>query len=344
VQPAAPIRLFDAFHVGITSFLSEIEDLVEAAEANPLLARVDALAGNRDWDGLVELARRCRQAVERGKQLWPIAEHIDYRLALEAPGPYAAAVLDPEAGRFALGPLTEVAASTHTFEELAAHIPSPQSSGSVAAERVVRGEDLREAARTHAEVMEMPLVLEDWEPKYPLAVYRSSKAVFPDPKVEPTLARGSKSSFDPLEDDELRRALIGLVDVWISQSNGVVQVSIGDGNAEGAITAIEHEEFRIGEVTASDAFALMGWAAASGGAEGKRRGAAFGRFAAWWAASIMADLEWPPDPAELGQGVSELKWFLWEPAHGRKGWNLHLAVASDEGWAAAIAASDTKDG
>ena len=324
--------------------MAEIEDLVEAAEPNPLLARVDALAGNRDWDGLVELARRCREAVERGKQLWPIAEHIDYRLALEAPGPYAAAVLDPEAGKFALGPLTEVAASTHTFKELAAHIPSPQSSGSVAAERVVRGEDLRDIGGTHAEIMEMPLVLADWEPQYPLAVYRASKAVFPDPKVEPRMAGGSASSFEPLDDDELRRALIGLVDVWISQSNGVVEVSIGDGNAEGAVTALGHEEFRIGEVTPSEALALMGWAAASGGAEGKRRGAAFGRFAAWWAACIMADLEWPPDPAELGRSVSDLKWFLWEPAHGRKGWNLHLAVSSDEGWAAAIAATDTKEG
>ena len=68
----------------------ELDDLVEAAEPNPLLRRVDALCDARAWDELVELARRCREAYERGKQLWPIAEHIDYRLALEASPRYAA--------------------------------------------------------------------------------------------------------------------------------------------------------------------------------------------------------------------------------------------------------------
>src|SRR5712691_3732216 len=109
-----------------------LDDLLEAAEPNPLLRRVDALCEARAWDDLVDLAQRCREAYERGKQLWPIAEHIDYRLALEAPAPYAARVLTPTAGRFALGPLTEVAASTHTFDELAGHLPSPQVAGVVA--------------------------------------------------------------------------------------------------------------------------------------------------------------------------------------------------------------------
>src|SRR5256885_15883628 len=75
----------------------DLDDLVEAAEPNPLLRRVDALCDARAWDDLVELARRCREAYERGKQLWPIAEHIDYRLALEAPPAYAASVLTPAA-------------------------------------------------------------------------------------------------------------------------------------------------------------------------------------------------------------------------------------------------------
>lgn len=56
-------------------------DLVEAAQPNELLRRVDALCEARQWDGLVDLAWRCREAVERGKQLWPIAEHVEYRLA-----------------------------------------------------------------------------------------------------------------------------------------------------------------------------------------------------------------------------------------------------------------------
>ena len=130
----------------------DLDDLVEAAEANPLLRRVDALCEARSWDALVELARRCREAYERGKQLWPIAEHIDYRLALEAPPAHAASVLTPAAGRFAFGPLTEVAASTHTFDELQPHLPSPQVAGVVAAERVLRGEVLTGRPEAHPEV------------------------------------------------------------------------------------------------------------------------------------------------------------------------------------------------
>jgi hypothetical protein len=323
--------------------MSDIDDLLEAAEPNPLLARVDALAGGRDWDGLVQLATRCRQAVERGKQLWPIAEHIDYRLALEAPGAYAAAVLQPDAGRFALGPLTEVAASTHSFGELADHILSQQTTGFVAAERVVRGEDLRSVPGTYQETLEMPLVLSDWEPAYPLAVYRASKAVFPDPDIQSQLTTGTPEPFEVIDDEESRVALMGLVDVWVSQSNGTVEVSTVEGLAGGAVTALGYEEFTTARVSAAEALAMMAWAAASGGAHGKRRGAAFGRFAAWWTGATLSDVEWPPDPSRLGDAISQLDWFLWRPAGGLQGWNLHLAVASSEGWAAAIAASDHVD-
>lgn len=323
--------------------MSDIDDLLEAAEPNPLLARVDALSANRDWEGLVELARRCRQAVERGKQLWPIAEHIDYRLALEAPGPYAAAVLGPDAGRFALGPLTEVAASTHSFAELADHISSQQTTAFVAAERVVRGEDLRSVSGTYQETLEMPLVLSDWEPSYPLAVYRASKAVFPDPDIQSQLTTGTPEGFEVIDDDESRAALMGLVDVWVSESNGTVEVQSVEGSVPGAVAALGHKEFAIAKITAAEAMALMAWAAASGGAHGRRRGAAFGRFAAWWAGATLSDVEWPPDPSQLGDAIAKLDWFLWRPAGGLQGWNLHLAVASSDGWAAAIAANDHVD-
>src|ERR1700704_5375142 len=151
----------------------DLDDLVEAAEANPLLRRVDALCEARAWDDLVELARRCREAYERGKQLWPIAEHIDYRLALEASAPYAASVLTPAAGRFAFGPLTEVAASTHTFDELAPYLPSPQVAAVGAAKGVLRGEVLTGRPEAHPGVMELPMRLEAWEPPYALPTDKS---------------------------------------------------------------------------------------------------------------------------------------------------------------------------
>ena len=139
-------------------------DLVEAGDLNELLRAVDGLCAARSWDELVALAERCEEAVERGKQLWPIAEHIDYRLALEAPGDFAGRVLNPGIGRFSLGPLTEVAASTHTWAQLAPHIEAPQAAAYVAQERVLRGEVLEGDPLAHPEVLELPLRLWAWVP------------------------------------------------------------------------------------------------------------------------------------------------------------------------------------
>jgi len=89
------------------------EQLVDLGDLDELVRQVDRLADAGDWSGLVDLRDRCRRALERGRQLWPAASLADYRLSLDAPGRWAASVLVPDAGRFALGPLSEVAASTH---------------------------------------------------------------------------------------------------------------------------------------------------------------------------------------------------------------------------------------
>jgi hypothetical protein len=316
-------------------------DLVEAAQPNELLHRVDGLCEARNWDGLVDLAWRCREAVERGKQLWPIAEHVEYRLALEAPGQFAASVLSPTAGRFALGPLTEVAASTHAFAELIPFISSPQIAGVLAAERVMRGENLEGAEKAHPEILELPMVLQGWEPQYALATYRSSKVVAPPPEVEPLTTRAAGEDGEEIDEPELVRSLLDLGATWVRASNGLADATVVDGPAEAAIGRLGEEEFLIGEIDATVALALMAWAGASGGAHGRRNGAAAGRSAAWWAASALCDLEWPPDPGRLGAELSELRWFRWEPLRPVGGWQLHLAVEDEEnGWSAAVAAED----
>ena len=117
-----------------------------------------------------------------GKQLWPAASHAEYRLALEAPGQWAASVITEGAGRFALGPLPEVAASTHTWAELSPHLAPGPLAAITAHERVVRGEDLtRRRRRSTRSVLEVPLALCAWEPAYPLAEYHADKAEFPMP-------------------------------------------------------------------------------------------------------------------------------------------------------------------
>jgi hypothetical protein len=321
-----------------------LDDLVEAAQPNELLRRVDALCEARAWDDLVDLAQRCRDATERGKQLWPIAEHVEYRLALEAPGSFAAAVLGPASGRFALGPLTEVAASTHTFDELQPHLSSPQVAGVIAAERVIRGEDLRARPEAHPEVLELPMILQPWEPAYELATYRSSKVAVPSPELVPLKVEGSGVGAERIEDPELSRAMLELVATWVTSSNGKTEAVVVDGPAEAAIGALGVESFLIGEIDARQALALMAWSGASGGAHGRRRGAATGRSLAWWAAATLCDMEWPPDPDELGEELPMLRWYRWEPKGLAGGWNLHLAVQDpDGGWAAAITAEDLAD-
>src|ERR687897_184340 len=106
-----------------------LAELVELGDPAELLRAVDGLCASRDWAGLVDLRHRLEEAVERGRPLWPVTTYVEYRLALDGPAAEAASVLRPGAARFALGPLTEVAATTHAFAELAPHLAVPAVAG-----------------------------------------------------------------------------------------------------------------------------------------------------------------------------------------------------------------------
>src|SRR5207245_227589 len=109
----------------------------------------------------------------------------EYRLALEAPGPWAARVLEAGAGQFSFGPLAEVTASTHSWGELAPHLPVTPAAAVATHERVVHGEDLRHdaVAASLPHVLELPLALEPWEPEYAVAEYHADRAEFPAPAM-----------------------------------------------------------------------------------------------------------------------------------------------------------------
>ncbi|HYY77912.1 MAG TPA: hypothetical protein VFD04_01825 [Actinomycetes bacterium] len=322
--------------------MPDLADLVETADPAALLGAVNGLCERRDWAGLVELRGRLVEAAERGKPLWPVTTYVEYRTALEAPGPQAAGVLRPGAGRFALGPLTEVAAATHAFAELAPHLAEAGVAGAVAQERVVRGEDLRGAPGTHPEVLELPLVLTGWEPAYALATYRADRVEVPDPGAEPVaMAAASARPGAPLDRPEVTRALTDLVEVWTTESGGGARAVVVRGGPSEAVAALGVAEHRLGRAAPAAALARMAWAAASGGAHGVRRGAALGRFDAWWTAACLAGLEWPPAAAGLGEAVERLSWWVWDDGMPGSGWVLRL-VAADEraGWAAALDATD----
>ena len=319
-----------------------LAELVELGDPTALLRAVDGLVASRDWPGLVDLRHRLEEAVERGRPLWPVTTYVEYRLALDAPAPEAAAVLRPGAARFALGPLTEVAATTHSFAELAPHLAVPAVAGAVAQERVLRGEDLRGVPGAHGEVLELPLVLSPWEPAYPLATYRPDEREVPDPGAEAVAMVAERSGPGAVLDrSEVTRALTDLVEVWTSESGGEARAVVVAGGPGEAVAALGHPGHRLGRISPASAMARMAWAAASGGAHGVRRGAALGRFDAWWAAAALAGLDWPPDPAALGAALDRRTWWVWDDGMPGTGWILRLAATDPAaGWTAALDATD----
>jgi hypothetical protein len=319
--------------------------LVDAGDIDELLRHVDRLCSARDWQGVDDLRDRSRKALERGRQLWPVASHAEYRLALEAPARWAASVLHDGAGRFALGPLPEVAASTHTWEELAPHV-LPGPAGAMAAhERVVRGEDLTDDDRVPGGVLDTPQRLQSWEPTYPVAVYKADDADFGEPALVPfphpapnSAGRTVSRNQSGAENESGAAALRDLAATWVRESNGVARAVAVDGTALDAIGALHEGRTRVADIGLAEALARMAWTAASGGAHGRRAGMAAGRFSAWWALANVTDLadHWPPDADALGSAATQLRWLIWEPAPSTGGWALRLAIedpARPRAWA-----------
>ena len=320
-----------------------IAELVEQGDLDELTRMIDRLCLEGNWDGLVELRDRCRAALLRGKQLWPAAAHAEYRTALEAPGRWAAGMLEAGTGRFALGPLTEVASSTHRWDDLAPHVEPGPLAALAAHERVVRGEDLRGRAGIDATVLELPLVLQAWEPAYPVAEYGPDRAHFPSPVLPRLEAVDLPRPGRPRQDPEACDALVQLAAAWTTESNGRADAVAVHGDGPSAVAALGPRSARMADVAPAAALAHLAWTGASGGAHGRRRGMASGRFAAWWAVAAMCGLldRWPPPPDELGEAAGRLRWSAWDAGEPPTGWGLHLAVEDPvRGVAWAVAATD----
>lgn len=316
----------------------DLREAVEASDHATLLRIVDGRVANRDWSGLAEVRDRCLEAVERGKQLWGVAHHVDYRLALHAPPEWAAPVVD-ERSRPLLGPLTEVVASTHSWDELRDHLRPSPSRSHVAAERVLWGEDL--SADDSIQFPELPLRLERWEPRYAVPEYRPDRVEAPEPLI-PTgevveLTSGARQE----DEDDALFSLHQVAAPWGEDSNGRCEVVCVEGDAGAAIHEFGLRTARLAAVAPEQALAVLQWAAASGGAHGKRRGGAAGRFITWWAAAHVAGFEELPTPGELGDAIAELRWYVWSDLFPEQGWHCRVAIEDPEhGLAFAINAFD----
>lgn len=323
-------------------------ELAAWGDAALLDARIDRLALDGDWEGLLELRDLCRVALERGHQLWPVAARAEYRLALEAPARWAGAMCEPGAGRFAPGPLAEVAATTHSWTELSPYVPAGPAAAHVAHERVLRGEDLTSDDSIDRSVMDIPLVLQRWEPAYALAEYEPNEARFPAPSHPSGTSRAERSPLPApggaVEDREVVEALAELARTWTVESNGRAEAVAVEGTAAHAVGAFGLREAALVQVSPAEALSHIAWTAASGGAYGRRRGMAAGRFAAWWAAAALCGMteDWPVAPDELGLAIGELRWFLWDAGVLPSGWSLRLAVDDPaDGLAWALTANDS---
>ena len=321
--------------------MSLLDELIDRADLDGLLLHIDTLCERAEWAELRRLRDRSRAGSESGRQLWPAAAHAEYRLALQADPADAAAIVTEATGRFAIGPLSEVVASTHDWASLAPHLEGGPIKALVAYERVLRGEDLRHDRSIDTSVFDLPLVLQPWEPSYPLATYEPRRAIFAPPSnvgpLRPVVLplEGARLAGDPLTNDALNE----LTRPWTTESNGRADAITVSGDVLDAIAALGVPQARIGPISGQQALEIMAWTAASGGAHGRRRGMAAGRFNAWWTVASLAGLAdgWPRPAADIGQALHELGFYTWDTAEPEMGWSFRLAVVDPErglSWAA----------
>lgn len=317
-----------------------LRELVEGSDLDGLIRHVDGLASSRDWAGMLQLRAWCYDAAERGKQLFGPAQYAEYRLALEAPPAEAAAMAQEGVSRFTLGPLWEVAASTHTWDELAPLLGDPIRT-LVAHERSIRGDDVSDA-EVDDDVLGPTVELADWEPSYAIAIYRSDKADFAEPPLTALTAIDLPGAVAPQPDDRVEEVLRNLVTPWVESSNGTAEVVSIAGDALQAVRTLGVPNARGANIEHGEAFAYMTWTGASGGAHGRRRGTAVGRSLAWWVVAGIAGMMDVDllDPDEVGDAARAISWYRWQPGSDAvAGWSCHLA-AEFEGRAWAISAVD----
>ncbi len=328
--------------------LSEINQLIDRSDLDGLVRAVDDLCSSREWSSLLQLRNSCRLATASGKQLWPASTLGEYRLALLAPAHIAAQVVVEGSGRFTLGPLTEVIAQHHQWSELQDELPHSPIASFVAHECALRGQHIENPADVF-DALETPLALQAWEPNYELAVYRDNSAEFPSPELPPTstsrvVTAALSSEIGKSQDNAVVDAVHQLVGAWTTSSNGALQVGAARGDETSALASLGIASATLRELEPTKAMALLAWAGASGGAFGRRRGAAAGRDSAWWLLGALSGRsnQWPLKNNEVGNVLHSLKWWWFDANESPTGWQLQLVIVDDQrGLSWAINARDS---
>ena len=142
-------------------------------------------------------------------------------------------MLDGEAGRFTIGPLSEVVAVHHTWAELAPHLDRVPVATFVAHERAIRGEPIDPSAVDGLPpVLDIPVGIQAWEPDYPVSTYTDAGAEHPEPPMTPPVAAVTIAAGGTRVDDVATElAVRHLVEPWTSASTGRAEVGVRRGHA-----------------------------------------------------------------------------------------------------------------
>lgn len=301
----------------------DLDPLIARADLDGLVRLIDSRCATRDWEGLLRVRDRSRFALETGRQLWPAATLAEYRIALHAPAEWAARVLDEDGGRFSIGPLTEVVAQNHSWSELADLLPEGPRRSFVAHERVLRGEVVRPSLGDGS-VLDIPLELQAWEPAYALPTYSDHGIDNPCPAdiwahvwmdTQPT-----NDQLEQLDDPDIESAFRSLVEPWTTSSNGRAETMVVAGEPADALHALGIGRAKLTRITGGQALKWLAWCGASGGAHGRRRGGALGRFGVWWMLAAIGGFidEWDDLMRngqlgnECGDVVTSFEWYRFD--------------------------------
>jgi hypothetical protein len=302
-------------------------DLINQADLNGLVRLIDDYCESRSWHDLLGLRDSCKAAVANGRQVWPASTLAEYRLALLAPAEIAVQVVDEQAGRFTMGPLTEVIAQNHQWSELSEFLDPSPTSTYIAYECAIRGQKVDSELFP---ALESPCTLLPIETSYALAEYHDNEAKFPTPAI-PEMGNATAipvSTAMVIQDPDSSTAFHQLADAWTTQSNGELRMSCVEGSVLDVLGALNIHEARLSLLTSGEALAWLAWAGASGGAHGRRRGNALGRDAAWWTIAALTGQKshWPLTDDAFETATDSLQWFWWDNNEPTTGWNVQLCV------------------
>lgn len=323
-----------------------LEQLIHRADLDGLVRHVDDTCAARDWDHLVEIRNDARAAVNTGRQLWPIATLANYRLALWAPAQFAVRALEDTARTFMPGPVSEILAVHHSWQDLKPLLEPGHDRGVFAYERALRGDIIDD---DEPEILDIPIAPQSWEPTYLCASYNDDGVVEEIPASprwnETVEVEGVDAT--SLDESDTIDAFRHMMNPWTAQSNGTAGLALVEGPPAHALGALGYVGMKseLAPLSSSEAWETLTWAASTGGAHGKRRGVATARSDVWWLFSQIAGMadDWPCDPNECGEIALGCEYYAFRnDKTPTDGWGLHLVIVDpDEGLSVALRAHDS---